>query len=188
MSRICSLRPNITRAEAIRRFESGAIAGALRHLLSAALRAVADVYVPFRIYQVQISNGRTRRSSFFALDGVNGTLDLYEFKDVPDAAETVTLETRNRLEPILEETRAQELVTEKLRRLVFQQGFFRIRDLCIQAEPVPSAIHVPYWLGFYGKPESLRLRVIDAVRGRFEGAKARAFFESWLAQQPHRQT
>ncbi len=184
MPGIRSLRPNVTRAAAIEQFASGGVAGRLWRFQSGPLRAVADVYVPFRVYQVQILNGGAQRSSFFALDGVNGSLDPYEFPRVPSATETLTLETRNRLEPFLEETRARELLVEKLRRLVFQQGFFRIRDLRIRVEPMACEVHVPYWLGFYGRGEPIRLRVIDAVRGRFEGAKARAFFESWLTQQP----
>src|SRR3989442_1026677 len=84
-------------------------------------------------------------------------------------------------EPLLPEAQAQELLAEKLRRMIFQKGFFRIRDLRIRAEPVPLDLHVPYWIGFYDAGKSVRLRVLDAVRRRFEGAKARAFFETWLA-------
>jgi hypothetical protein len=40
---------------------------------------------------------------------------------------------------------------------------------------------MPYWLGFYGADGALRCRVLDAVRRRMEGAKARALFEHWLA-------
>src|SRR5207253_6068746 len=57
------------------------------------------------------------------------------------------------------------------RSMIFQKGFFRIRDLRICAEPVPLDLHVPYWIGFYDAGKSVRLRVLDAVRRRFEGAK-----------------
>jgi hypothetical protein len=46
---------------------------------------------------------------------------------------------------------------------------------------LPLDFHMPYWLGFYGADGALRCRVLDAVRRRMEGAKARALFEHWLA-------
>ena len=181
MATIQSLKPNVTRAEAIGEFSGSGLAALLRRARTGALRSVADVYVPFRLYKVQISNGRSRQSRRFALEAVCGQLDLYEFDRVPDSGELVAIETRNALAPDLDEAQAQELLAEKLRRMIFQQGFFRIRDLQIRPELVPLELYVPYWIGFYDAGKSVRLRVLDAVRRRFEGAKARAFFATWLA-------
>jgi hypothetical protein len=66
-------------------------------------------------------------------------------------------------------------------RVIFQQGFFKIRKIKLETEQLPGVIHLPYWLGFYGTGEDLRCRVLDAVRRRVEGAKASALFEGWLA-------
>ena len=179
MVTIHSLKPNVNRAEAIEKLRGG-IAGLVRWVQSGALRSVADVHVPYRLYQVEISNAASRQTSWFALDAVSGSLDLYQFDRMPDEAELVQVETRNRPEPVLEDGQALRLLEDKLRRVIFHTGFFRIRGLRIRAELVSLDLHIPYWIGFFGSGESVRLRVIDAVRRRFEGAKARAFFESWL--------
>ena len=61
MTRIQSLRPNVTREEALQQF-SGGVSGRFRELLSGPLRSLADFYIPFRIFEVEISNaGKTDR-------------------------------------------------------------------------------------------------------------------------------
>ena len=70
---------------------------------------------------------------------------------------------------------------DKVLRVIFQQGFFKLRRIKLETEQLPGEIHLPYWLGFYGTPEDLRCRVLDAVRRRIEGAKVSALFEQWLA-------
>jgi hypothetical protein len=90
------------------------------------------------------------------------------------------VETRNRPEPALDEAAGRRRLEDMLRRLVFQSGFFRVRDLDFSLERVPPDLHVPYWIGLYGTTGVRRLRVLDAVRRRFEGGKARALFEGWL--------
>jgi hypothetical protein len=54
-----------------------------------------------------------------------------------------------------------------------------VRDLNLEIAPEALELHIPYWLGFYGRA-FLRCRVLNAVRRRMEGAKAAALFESWL--------
>jgi hypothetical protein len=73
-----------------------------------------------------------------------------------------------------------ELLREKILRVVFQQGFFKLRDANLTFQRIPLDLHFAYWLAFYGK-ETVRCRVLDATRGKIEGAKAAALFESWLA-------
>ncbi len=180
MVAIHTLKPNVRLTEAIEAFCARGIAGLLGRFRTGPLRSVADVYVPFRLYQVQISNGGRSQTRWLALDAVTGTLDPYEFERPPAFSELAPVKTRNRLKLALEEARARNLLSGKLRRLIFQTGFFRLRDLQIRPEPLPLELHVPYWIGFYGTGESARLRVLDAVRGRFEGGKARAFFKAWL--------
>jgi hypothetical protein len=180
---IRSLRPNVTEAEAVQRFRGG-LGALLPWVGGGRLRSLAAVYLPFQLYQVEIAHGPRRQTSWFALDAVSGALDLYRFEQPPGGDALVEVETRNRPEPRLAEAIALSLLEEKLRRAVFQAGFFRVRDLSFRVERSPLALHVPYWVGFYGRPELRRLRVMDAVRRRFEGGKARALFEDWLAGAP----
>jgi len=117
----------------------------------------------------------------FALDAVHGALDLYEFPHVPREAELLTIETRNQLLPRLPQDAAEELLKAKVLRVLFQQGFFKLRALKVEIERVPLELHLPYWLAFYGNNGTAKCRVMDAVRRRIEGAKASSFFEEWLA-------
>jgi hypothetical protein len=117
----------------------------------------------------------------FALDAVDGSLDLFEFPRIPEQGELVSVDSRNRMAPSLPEERAEEILREKVLRIVFQQGFFKLREARLDITREPGEIYLPYWLGFYGGSGSVRCRVLDAVRRRIEGAKASAFFEQWLA-------
>ncbi len=71
-----SLKPNVTRNEAVETFRGRGPGAFLTRLRNGALRCVADVYVPFRLYRVEIANGATAQRHWFALDAVNGMLDL----------------------------------------------------------------------------------------------------------------
>src|SRR4029077_4983595 len=144
------------------------------------LRRIADVYVPYWLYRVQYNLGRAARSTLFAIDAVNGSLALFPFPRVPGAADLISIHTRNRVAPSLQQERAEALLRQKVLRVIFQQGFFKVRDLNLQIAREPLELHVPYWLGFYGHAVA-RCRVLNAVRRRMEGAKASALFESWLA-------
>jgi hypothetical protein len=176
---IQSLKANVTRGEAVAAFEGG---WARRWLPGRRrLRAVADAYVPFRLYEVEIANGRSGARWWFGLEAVTGTLDLYGFDAPPAGEDLVLVETRNRLEAQLDEQPARSALEDKVRRLLFQRGFFRIHAPRVHAIRAVGEIHVPYWLGLYpATGDGVRLRVLDAVRRRFEGAKARVLFESWL--------
>jgi hypothetical protein len=145
------------------------------------MQRIADVFVPFWIFRARYELGRTIHTRIFALDAVDGSLDLFEFPQVPQSDQLVRLETRNFLRPALSETQAEVHLREKVLRLIFQQGFFKVRDPKIEVVRESLELHVPYWLGFYGHQREVRCRVMDAVRRRMEGAKAAAFFEEWLA-------
>jgi hypothetical protein len=56
MARIRSLRPNVTREDATDYFSSG-LADILRTTASGPLKSVADFYIPFQLFQVEIVNG-----------------------------------------------------------------------------------------------------------------------------------
>lgn len=173
---ITILRPNVTREEASRALRPGIV----RRLATGPLRSLADVYVPFRVYRVEIVSGGVTRTRFLAFDAAFGLLDPYEFASVPDDAQTTAVETRNAVPPTIDETLAARLLTDKVRRLVFSEGFFRLRDMAIRVEPLAAIVHVPYWIGFYGRGERASIQVIDAVRRTREGAKMQHALTNWL--------
>jgi hypothetical protein len=180
-------------------------AGASRLLRRAAngpLRRVAPLYVPFRVYAVNIRNGRGHRGAgapgwdddtqFFAFDAVAGALDLYRFSELPSPDDLVVVETRNMVAPTLDSAATRDRVIEKVRRALYQTGFFRLRSLRLDAHPVALPdVHVPYWVGFFarsgspgapaGARDRIRLAVIDAVRRRSEGSRVRDLVRGWLA-------
>lgn len=180
MVQIRTLKPNVTREQAILQFSSTGIPRLFRNAAFGRLRSVAELYLPFRLFRVQIVNRGMTEERLIALDAITGTLDPFQFDHVPTEAETVSLQTRNCPGAQLEDERVSELLVAKLRRLLYSRGFFRMRDLEIRATPVDHALHIPYWLGFRGSDGHARVAVIDAVRRRFEGAKVRRLVEAWL--------
>jgi hypothetical protein len=176
---IQALKPNVTQQEALRKFSGSGLSALYWRVRSGPLRRLADVYVPYRLYRVQYNIGRAAHATLFAMDAVNGSLDLFTFPHVPDARDLVSIRTRNYIAPSLQESSGETLLRQKVLRVIFQQGFFKLRDLKLEIAVQPLELHVPYWLGFYGNA-SARCRVMDAVRRRIEGAKATAFFEAWL--------
>jgi hypothetical protein len=178
---IRSLRPNVTRDEAIQTFTAPGAASLYWKVRSGSLKRIAEAYIPFRIYRVRYPIGGAQHTHLFALDAVEGSLDLFEFATLPGDGETVSVSTRNCPAPALSASRSEELLRDKVLRVIFQQGFFKLRAIKLETERLPGDIHLPYWLGFYGTRDNLRCRVLDAVRRRMEGAKASALFEQWLA-------
>ena len=180
-SAIRALKPNVTQEEAVRFFRSGVFRAAYWRIRSGPLQRIADAYVPFWVYRVRHEMVGAASTRIFALDAVHGTLDLYEFPHVPREEELLRIETRNRLMPRLAPEAARELLKMKVLRMLFQQGFFKLRALEVDIERMPVEVHLPYWLAFYGSNGAAKCRVMDAVRRRIEGAKAASFFEAWLA-------
>ena len=177
---IRSLKPNVTKDEALRTFRAPGPSSLYWRLRTGPLQRIAEAYVPFRLYRVRYAMNKERVQRIFAMDAVDGSLDLFEFRTAPED-ELVTVQTRNCLPGKLNEENAKSVLRDKVLRIVFQQGFFKLRNASLEVEALPGEIHLPYWLGFYGAKDALRCRVMDAVRRRLEGAKASAFFEQWLA-------
>lgn len=177
---IKTLRPNVSQDEALRTFRSGFFSSAYWHIRSGPLQRIAEAYVPFWVYLVRYEIRGGSKTRFFALDAVHGSLDLFEFPRIPADDDLVETQTRNRLAPHLAEDAAAELLRVKVLRVLFQQGFFKMRALKLEIERAPMELHLPYWLAFYGH-QSAKCRVLDAVRRRIEGAKAASLFEEWLA-------
>lgn len=179
MERIRSLKPNVTREEAIRHFSNGLFNGGAR-LIRGPIHSLAELYIPYRIFRVKISSAGREQNLTFALDAVRGVLDLYRVPALTDDGQFLTLQTRNVIPADLDAAQAEEQLIAKVRRMIFTRGFFRVRDLKIEALPVPGEICVPYWVCFRGTSERVHLAVLDAVRRRSEGAKVRRLVEEWL--------
>jgi len=178
ISAVHALKPNVTQEEAVRAFSGAGVSALYWRMRSGPLRRIADAYVPYFLFRVKYAGAPAR---LFAIDAVDGSLDLFEFARIPEEPELLTWDGRNRLWAALTEERAAELLRDKVLRVIFQQGFFKIRDPHLEIIPVRCELHLPYWLGFHERHGSVRCRVMDAVRRRMEGAKACAFFEQWLA-------
>jgi hypothetical protein len=181
MPRIRSLRPNVSREEATEQFTAG-LPGALHATLRGPIRSVADFYIPFVLFQVTINNAGAQDTCIFGVDSVSGLLDPYQFEKIPDASQLISVDTRNCPQPLLDSDRARELLANKVRRLLFQKGFFRMRDLKIDLSPLAADLCVPYWVAFRGRGGRAYISVLDAVRRKSEGAKVRQLLENWLTR------
>ncbi len=180
MAQIRTLKPNVTREQAILQFSSTGIPRLFRNVAFGRLHSVAELYLPFRLFEVTIVNRGARQQQLIALDALTGSLDPFQFDHLPTKDEIISVETRNCPHSQLDHAQVGELLTGKVRRLLYSRGFFRMRDLEITARPVELDFHIPYWLGFRGSNGRARVAVIDAVRRRFEGAKLRRLVEAWL--------
>jgi len=183
MSSIKTIKPKLDRRGAMALLAPPGLGGFLDRAVRGPLRLVADVYVPYRLFRVEVINGSRRESFLLAVDTVSGQLDPYRFPSEPESSDFVEVETRNHPEPLLSDHLAGEIARDKARRLIFSSGFFRIRNFSICPKAQGVLFHVPYWIGFYGAGDRANLSVVDAVRRRVEGSKARQFFRDWLASE-----
>jgi len=167
--------------EALRTFRAPGLSSLYWRFGTGRLQKIGDAYVPFRLYRVRYLMNKEKVGRIFAMDAVDGSLDLFEFRTPPREDEMVIVQTRNCLSAAIAEEQALEILRDKVLRIVFQQGFFKLRTASLEMEALSGEIHLPYWLAFYGPSNRLRCRVMDAVRRRLEGAKASTFFEQWLA-------
>lgn len=175
---IRALKPNVTQEEAVRAFSGTGVSALYWRMRSGPLRRIADAYVPYFLFRAKYAGAPAR---LFAIDAVDGSLDLFEFPRIPVERELLELDGRNRLKASLTEERAAEILRDKALRVIFQQGFFKLREVHLEITSAGCTLHLPYWLGFHERDGAVRCRVLDAVRRRMEGAKACAFFEQWLA-------
>jgi hypothetical protein len=180
MARIRILRPNVSQQEAVELLAPPGPSGYLRDKIFGRLQSVAEFYVPFRLFQVEISNRGISQRRIFALDVIAGSLDLYEFETLPEGHDIDYVATRNYAEATLSDEQATEILIAKVQRILYLRGFFRLRNLRISAHAVPGDFHIPYWIGFRGHGERARVVEIDALRRRAEGAKVRGLLCDWL--------
>ncbi len=179
MATIRTLKPNVSRSQAVEQFTGGAL-GFAREFVSGPLRSVADFYIPFLVFDVCITNRGEQQKQIWGIDAVNGSLDPYHFGQVPGTEDSLTRETRNCLLPTLPLHQAEQSLITKVQRLLFTSGFFRVWNLAIRVTPIPGEIYIPYWAGFRGHGLSASIAVLDAVRRQPEGARVRRLLEDWL--------
>jgi len=180
MTEITAFRGRVTREEALVAFQPGGFVGGVQLLVSGPLRSIAEAYVPFRLFRATVQSGNETQEKYLAIDAVDGSLDLYGFDAAPVAGELMRVETRNALPCGLPVERCAELIEDRLRRMIYRRGFFRARGLQNRIHYSGTDFYVPYWLGFRGRGERAPLAVMDGVRRRFEGGKARELFRQWL--------
>ena len=178
---IVAMRPNVTQEDAVREFSSCGLSSMYWRMTAGRLLRIAEAFVPYQFYEVSYVMARAPQTRLFAMDVVDGSLDLFEFPRLPIQQQLVTMDTRNRVAQSLSAGAADDLLREKALRIIFQEGFFKVREASLHFSRKPDIVHLPYWLGFYASGGIVRCRVMDAVRRRVEGAKASEFFEQWLA-------
>src|ERR1700732_5621691 len=108
---IVALKPNVTQQEALRVFSATGLPALYWRVRGGPLRRIAEAYVPYSLYRVNYNMGRTAHSSLFAIDAVNGSLDLFIFSRVSDD-QLITVQTRNRLAPSLARQQSETLLRE----------------------------------------------------------------------------
>ena len=177
---ICALQNKTDYELALRKL---GVSGVSRWL-NGPLQGVAEIYLPYRLYKVTVGDRGVQSARFYAGDAASGTLDPYEFITLPEAEAWVEVQTRNVHPARLDESESRRLILEKVRRLLFSRGFFRIVNPQITAELVKPEFYVPYWVGFYGSAQNLRTTVLDGVRQTIEGSKARHLVQAWLRGVP----
>ena len=179
---IRAFRPSVEREHAVETFARGLVGGA-RCLVLGPLRSVADVYLPFRVYQVTIERGANLDACVLGLDAMTGALDLYRFDGVPSVPDVVEVRTRNHPEPVVSTTSARDILQSRIERMTYQRFGFMSGRIRVEMAAIDGELHVPYWVGFFGRGNEASIVVMDAVRGRIEGAKVRRLIREWISSQ-----
>src|SRR5260370_8355336 len=128
MASIRTLKRNVTQEDADRTFSAPSVSAYYWRMRTGPLQRIAEAYVPFRLYRVRYRVGSAAHTRFFALDAVDGSLDLFEFSGIPAPREFMRVESRNRLATSLTEERAGEILRDKVLRAIFQQVVFNPRE------------------------------------------------------------
>jgi hypothetical protein len=177
---ITSVNPNITRAQAVAKF-----CRRFSELRYGRLRIVADFYIPYRFFRLTWNDGRSPTGAFFAADAVTGKLDLIQFDQPPEERNLMSLDTAMVAEERVNEEEAYRLVRESMTRSMFMKGFFKMTRARVEIE-LATNLHIPYWIGVYERDDRAHLEIINALQGRFEGAKLREIVTEWFQPQRER--
>jgi hypothetical protein len=110
---IRSLKPNVSREQAMQHFSAGPL-NLLTNLTRGSVRSIAELYIPYRTFRVRIGSGGREQSRIFALDAVQGVLDLFEFPSPPAESDLLTIETRNVLPSTLDDSELRDQIIAKV--------------------------------------------------------------------------
>jgi hypothetical protein len=170
------VKPNISRAQAVAKFY-----GRFNTLRHGRPRIVTDFYIPYRFFRMTRNDGRPSRDALIAADAVTGKLDLIQFDRLPEEWRRTTVDTAMVAEERVNEEEAYRQVRESMARSIFMKGFFRLSRVSVEIE-LAARLHIPYWVGVYERNDRAHLEIINALRGRFEGAKLREMVTEWFRQ------
>ena len=76
---IVALQPNVTQADAMRAFSKQGLSSLYWRMTAGSLQRIAVAYVPYQFYEVRFVMTRAPQTRLFAMDAVDGSLDLFEF-------------------------------------------------------------------------------------------------------------
>lgn len=141
-------------------------------------------YLPHYLFKVVVQNGGLPQEQYLALDAMTGELDLRKFDRPPGEDEFDEAESDQFGATYLSEVEALSILKERVERMVYQRGFFSIKNLSVTGALV-DRFYVPYRVACFVRNGRARLEVIDAVRGQFEGAKLRDLVEDWFGETAH---
>jgi hypothetical protein len=165
---------------ALRKLSTAEGLGAVRRWFTGSLRGIAEIYIPYRLYKVMLNDRRLQNIRYYAVDAAAGTLDPYEFATAPEENAWEEVETRNFHPVSLSESETKKVASEKIRRLLYSRGFFRLASPGITAQLIKPEFYIPYWAGFYGHEQNVSITVLNAVRQTVEGSKMRRVVRAWL--------
>jgi hypothetical protein len=171
---ITAVKPDITREQAVAKFRGG-----LSQLRHGRLRIAADFYIPYRFFQITCDNGRRKTDTILAADAVTGKFDLIQFNQLPEEGEKMSVDTQMIADERVSEEEAYRLVRERMKRSVFMKGFFKLSRVNVEVN-LAASLHLPYWVGVYERRGLAHLEIINAMQGRFEGAKLREIVAEWF--------
>jgi hypothetical protein len=174
---ITSINPNITLDQAVSKFR-----GRFNELRRGRLRIARDFYIPYRFFRLTWSDGRPAASAFLAADAATGKLDMIRFDHLPEGSRCKSVDTEMVAAEGASEEEAYKLVRENMMRSIFMKGFFKLTRVNLEIELVTS-LHIPYWIGVYERNDRAHLEIINALQGRFEGAKLREIVTDWFQPQ-----
>ena len=162
---IRALRPAVDREHAVDLFARGLV-GSARRVVLGPLRSVADVYLPFRLYQVTVERGVNREACILGLDSITGALDLYRFDGVPSAPDVIQVCTGNHPEPAVSARSALDILESRVKRMAYQRFGFMSGRIRVDMTAIEGELHVPYWVGFFGRGEAASMPAIMAASRR----------------------
>src|SRR5262245_56557160 len=108
---ITSIKPNVTREQAVTKFR-----GVFSELRHGRLRIAAPFYIPYRFFQLIWSVGKRTNDTYLAADAVTGKLDLIQFNQLPAERDRINVETEMVAAERVTEDEAYRLVRESAMR------------------------------------------------------------------------